>query len=543
MFDWDVASTSTNLEELKNNLLKSRRGNFSESEFFNPPAPVSFINENYFDSEFIENLKKAKEIIFDAIQNNELIIIHGDYDADGVCATTILLKTIKQTLNYENCEYIIPDRFEDGYGLSDKTLKKILDLSFNHKHLLITVDCGITSLSQIKELKNLGNRVILTDHHHKPEILPPADAICWSDKVVGSTISWILSLGLGNKDPKNLAIASIATVTDVFPLKEINRSIVKHGLNILRTNPPLPIRNLMIYLEKSIKDIQTYDLGFVIGPRLNSSGRIGSADTSLDFIYSEDQEKIAESIKVIDSINQKRQKITEDSLSELDINEEHLPKIVIVYSDSFHEGVMGLIASKIVQKYYRPSLVISRNDGKLKGSARSIKGINIIDALNEFKPLFLSVGGHELAAGFSLEEKNLDLLKESLNKYMGEKFSNFSFVKKLHISSEITFDLVDFDALKLVNSLEPFGTENEEPLFLSKEVTVTEKKVIGEKKNHLSLLLEKDQKSFKGLIFNFPEFMSSIYLGQKVDIVYKIRKNEYNNKVTIDLNIVDLKNT
>ena len=540
MFDWQVASSSKNLEDLKSNILSERLGELNIETYLNPPQPVTFINQKYFDQELIDNLKKAKEIILDAISKNELIIIHGDYDADGVCATAIILKTIKQVLNYPNCESIIPDRFEDGYGLSDKTVKKILDLSFNQKHLLITVDCGITSVNQIQELKSLGNRIILTDHHHKPEILPPADAIIWSDKVVGSTLSWFLALGLGNKDPKYLSLASIATVTDVFPLTNLNRSIVKHGLNILKTNPPLPIRNLMQSLGKNIKDISTYELGFVIGPRLNSSGRIGSADSSLDFISSEDTEQIRNSISLIDTINQQRQQITEESLQNLDINESSLPKIVIVFNEDFHEGVMGLIASRIVQKYHRPALVISRNENKLKGSARSIKGVNIIELLNLFKDKFLSVGGHELAAGFSLEESNLELLKNSLLSYMDENFKDFSFVKKIKVDSQIDFSLINMELLNFISSLEPFGTSNDEPIFITKSATIKDKRFIGEKKNHLSLNLEQSGRNFKALLFNFDKSFENLYLGQKIDIIYKIRKNEYNNNISIDLNLVDL---
>ena len=541
MFEWEIYSKANSLEELKNLLLSQRIGNMSNSEYLNPSPPVSFINSKYFDEDFISNLKIAKEIILNAISNNELIIIHGDYDADGVCATSIILKTIKNTLKYENCHYIIPDRFEDGYGLSDKTLQKILDLSFNQKHLLITVDCGITSVSQINELKKMGNRVILTDHHHKPEILPEADAIVWSDKVVGSAIAWILSLGLGNKDPKFLSLASIATVTDVFPLIDINRSIVKHGLQVLRTNPPLPIKKLINNSKKDIKDINTYDLGFVIGPRLNSSGRIGSADVSIDFITSEDEAEVLELINTIDSINFKRQKITEDSLEGLEIDSENLPKIVVAFNEDFHEGVMGLIASKIVQRYHRPALVISKNHDKLKGSARSIKGINIIEILNHFKDKFISVGGHELAAGFSLDPVNLDSLKTELESYFETNFKDFSFVKKVKVDSEVCFDLVNFEILKFIDSLEPFGTGNEEPVFCSKDVIIKDIKFIGEKKNHLSLILENNNKSLKGLVFNFDKTLSSLYLGQKIDLIYKIKKNEYKGNLSIDLNLIDIK--
>ena len=541
MFDWDIKVSSNNFKVLSENLLASRIGNLTKEQYFNPPQPVSFISEAYFDPFFIENLKKAKEIIFDAIKNNELIIIHGDYDADGVCATSIILKTIKETLNYPLCEYIIPDRFEDGYGLSDKTLQKILDLSFNQKHLLITVDCGITSISQINELKKKGNRIILTDHHHKPEILPEADAVVWSDKVVGSTLAWILSLGLGNKDPKFLSLASIATVTDVFPLTDMNRSIVKHGIKVLQTNPPLPIKSLSAYLGKSFKDIGTYELGFVIGPRLNSSGRIGSADSSIEFMISEDGDIVKELISKIDTINQKRQQITEESLESLVVDELNLPKIVVVYNPNFHEGVMGLIASKIVQKYHRPALVISNNHDKLKGSARSIKGINVIEILNNYKDLFISVGGHELAAGFSLSEEKLAELTEKLNSHMEVNFSNFSFIKKIKVDAEIGFDLIDMGLLNFIKSMEPFGPSNDEPNFSTNQTVIKDKKFMGEKKNHMSLILEHSGKTFKALLFNFDKAYENLYLGQKIDIVYKIRKNEYNNKISIDLNLIDIK--
>lgn len=541
MFEWEINSKVSSFEELKNQLISQRIGNLSIDEYLNPSQPVTFINSTYFDEDFIFNLKKAKEIIFDAISKNELIIIHGDYDADGVCATSIMLKTIKNTLNYENCSYIIPDRFEDGYGLSDKTLQKILDLSFNQKHLLITVDCGITSVSQINELKNLGNRVILTDHHHKPEILPNADAIVWSDKVVGSAIAWILSLGLGNKDPKYLSLASIATVTDVFPLTDLNRSLVKHGLQVLRSNPPLPIKKLINNSNKEIKDINTYDLGFVIGPRINSSGRIGSADISIDFITSEDEDDISELLTTIDSVNLKRQKITEDSLEELKIDSENLPKIVIAYNEDFHEGVMGLIASKIVQKYHRPALVISKNHDKLKGSARSIKGINIIEILNTFKERFLSVGGHELAAGFSLDQGNLEALKNDLTIYFETNFKDFSFIKKIKVDSEIDFNQVDFETLKFIDTLEPFGSGNEEPIFCTKNVIIKDIKFIGEKKNHLSLILENCNKSIKGILFNYDNSFSNLYLGQKIEVIYKIKKNEFRGNLSIDLNLIDIK--
>jgi len=389
MYDWEICSNSKNLDSLQDKLLQDKLGPFSAEEFFNPPHPVNLLNDRFFDISLFDSIKSGKELVFKAIQENKLILIHGDYDADGVCATSILFQTIKNVLNYPNCQALIPDRFEDGYGLSDKTVIKLLELAFNQKFLLITVDCGISSVTQVDYLKNQGCDVIITDHHHQPEILPKADVIIWSDLVVGSTISWLFSLGLGNKDPKAMATASIATVTDVFPLLGFNRSLIKHGLQILKSNPPVSIETIMDFNNKNIKDISVYDLGFVIGPRLNSSGRIGSADTSLELLNSETREKAVEVVSILNEINLRRQKITEESLQNLSIDENNLPKILIVFNEKFHEGVMGLIASRLVQKYNRPSLVISENEGKYKGSARSIKGINIIEILSSYKKEFL----------------------------------------------------------------------------------------------------------------------------------------------------------
>jgi len=541
MLDWNVLTDSKNLEELKYNIISRRFDGSDFDKILNPPLPIEYLKNGFFDNEFNENVKKAKQLILEAISNNVLIVIHGDYDCDGVCATTIIYRTIRDVLNYKNCVYVISDRFEDGYGLSDNTVKKIYDISFNQKFLLITVDCGISSFKQIEEIKLRGNNVILTDHHHLPEKIPDADALIWSDKVVGSTLSWILALSLGNRDSKFMTYASIATISDVFPLKEMNRSLVKNGLEILRKEAPQAIKTLMLNVGKNIKEITTYDLGFVIGPRLNSSGRIGSADFSMELLTHEIEEEIEKYCHEIEEINKKRQEITEDSLKRLEIDTSNLPKIIVVYQEDFHEGVMGLIASKIVGKYNRPALVISKNEDFLKGSARSIKGINIIDILNAHRDEFISLGGHELAAGFSLKTENLNSLKEKLLEYMDHEFNNFSFVKKIQIDSKLPLSLVNLDSVDFIQKLEPFGPANEEPIFSSESLIIKNINFIGKDKNHLSLIVSDGTSDKKGLLFNFDDTFKNLYLGQKVDIAYKIRKNEYNNNISAELNIIDIK--
>lgn len=543
MYDWEIQAQSSTYSELKNQILKNTLGEFTEEEFFNPPHPVKLLTNRFFDEGFFYSIKKAKEIVFSAISENQLILIHGDYDADGVCATSILYQTIKRTLNYQNCICLIPDRFEDGYGLSDKTVQKLLNLSFNQNFLLITVDCGITSVDQVAYLKSLGNKIIITDHHHMSDQIPEADVIVWCDTVVGSTISWLFSLGLGNKDSQTMSLSSVATVTDVFPLVGFNRSLVKHGLEVLKTNPPLSIETILDLNNKKIENTSVYDLGFVIGPRLNSSGRIGSADTSLELLNSENREQTKFYVNLLNEVNLKRQKITEDSIESVVVDSSNLPKILVIYQENFHEGVMGLIASKLVQKYNRPALVISKNENKYKGSARSIKGVNVIELLKEFKDLFLSVGGHELAAGFSLLPENFNLLKSKLENHMEENYQNFNFNKKIKVTSELDFNLIDLNLINFIEKLEPFGTGNEEPVFCSRYLIVKEFRFLGEKKNHLSLILEKDGKSIKGMFFSFSKDSYDLFLGQRIDIVYKIRKNEYRGNITVELNIVDLKIT
>lgn len=538
MFDWDIKSQSRNLEELKDNLLKTR--NIGDlDEFLNPSDPVSLIH--LFPENLIENIKKSKDIIYKSISMNMPIIIHGDYDADGVISTYILHHTIKEILKYPNTHFFIPDRFEDGYGLSDKTLKKILEMFPNEKLLLITVDCGITSINQVSFLKSEGHLVIITDHHHQGEELPNSDALIWSDKVVGSSLSWFLSLALGNKNPQMITLAATATITDVFPLKGFNRSLVKSGIDIFKKNPFYPFKKLLSTNNVSPEDLEVYHLGFVIGPRLNSSGRIAGADLSVSLLASSVDNEIEKVLSEINMINQRRQKITEESVSKHIFDKDSLPKVIVLRDEEFHEGIVGLIASKIVQTYHRPALVITRNEGFLKGSARSIKGINIIEIIKKFNHFLKGSGGHELAAGFSLEKDNFEPFKLEIEKYINENIPDEVFIKKQIIDSEIDLDLINFETIEFIKNFEPYGPENTEPIFLTRGFVINEIKKIGQQKNHLSLKLINNGKDFKALSFSYPAELDRLYLGQKIDLVFKMKKNTFNNIEKIDLHVLDVR--
>jgi len=538
MFEWEVFSTSNSFEDFKKNVIGSK-GIDNLDEFLNPKEPVKYIND--FSEEFIENVKLSKELVFESIKEGLPIVIHGDYDADGVISTYIIYSTIKNYLKYKNVFYIIPDRFEDGYGLSDKTVKKILEMVNNQNFLLITVDCGITSISQVNYLRSLGNKVIITDHHHQGAQMPECNALLWSDKVVGSTLSWILSLALGNKDSKLLALIATATITDVFPLKGFNRSIVKKGLEVLKSNPFLPFKKLLDYQNVKTEDVSVYHLGFVIGPRLNSSGRIADADLSVSLLNSKDDKEIDKIIQELNLTNQKRQKFTEESLGRFSFDKENLPKVIILKDESFHEGVVGLIASRIVQTYHRPALVITKNEDFLKGSARSIKGINIIEIIKKFQHLLKGCGGHELAAGFSLDTANFGIFKKEVESFVENNFQESHFKKRIKIDTEVSLRLLNFELDDFIQKLSPFGPENEEPILLLRNQKVLEVKKIGKDKNHLSLKVGNLNQDFKALYFNFPEDSLIPYLGQNLDIVFKLRKNVFNNQTYLDLHVLDMK--
>ena len=544
---WKVFSVLDDKSEIIDVLL-SKRGIVSKKEksaFLNPPKVKEYVSK--LSGDFKASLELARQIILKAIKEENSIIIYGDYDADGVCATAILYKVIKNELGYERCSYFIPNRFDHGYGLSIKSINECLEKFSKEgtKVLFITVDTGITATDDVFYIKSLKHRIIITDHHQKSSKIPQADCIVWNDSVVGSTIAWYLSKELGSNDPHSLALACIATITDVQPILGFNRSLVREGLEILNSNPPLGIRKLMDVSGKKAKlaprmakgEITTYDLGWIIGPRLNAGGRLIDAYDSLNLFLKEDEAELERIAKKLNDINIERQEKTIEMLEMADVVES---KIIISSHPDYHEGIIGLVAAKLTQKYYRPSVVISLGDGYAKGSVRSIPGIDIIDILRKFDNLFINLGGHPMAAGFTIEKNKLNALASVLNDYMNNNMSEDIFVPILSIDAEIPLTFADSAFLSDINKLKPFGMGNNEPLFLSRNVGIASLNTVGKENQHLSLRLESNNKFYKGIFFNEGNRISSLKLGQYVSIVFSIKENNFNGRTSIDLIIKDL---
>jgi single-stranded-DNA-specific exonuclease len=551
MKKWDVKHILDDNDVLLDVLLSDRGLDTEEDQkkFLNP-HPILTILKN-LPEDFKENTKKAAELVKMTIGEGKPIVIHGDYDADGICATAILQKIIRSELDYDKSFAFIPNRFDHGYGVTEASIDAIVvSIKKNEESvegaLLITVDAGITAVDAIAYAKKKGFNVIVTDHHQKPNQLPPADLIVWNDEVVGAGVAWILGRILGSKNPQLLAFAALATVTDLQPLTSYNRSIVKEGLEIFNSNPPLGLKLLREVAGKK-GEVTTYDLGWVLGPRINATGRISNADEALLLLLEEDEEKAREHAVYLNQINATRQDKTLEmyALSQ-DLDPEDLPRIIVSSNKDYHEGIIGLVAAKLKQTHNRPAIVMSIDGDYAKGSVRSVIGVDIIKLLREFEDIFESVGGHPMAAGFTLHTDKFDEFNKNITKYAEKYVLDEHLVPVLSIDAQVPLDIVDIDFVKSIARLKPFGVGNKEPVFMSEKVSVTNVNTVGRDGTHISLKLGTDGvggRGHKAIFFGGAEHevACNIAFGDIIDVAYTARENEFNGRRYVDLMVKDVK--
>lgn len=537
---WHVLSSISTHDALLKKLLEARDVRNTE-KFLNPPHPLLYMKD--FSAAFKKSMLAAKNVIFSAIESNMPVIIHGDYDADGICATAILYNCIHKELGYTNCFSFIPSRFEHGYGLSEESIKEVLKpFSRDEKILFITVDSGITSIDVVERIKKLGHKIVITDHHQKPDELPNADVIVWNDLAVGASLAWLLARVLGSVDETSIGLAALATVTDVQPLMDFNRSIVRMGIKALVEHPPLGLKMLIdasgIFSDK---ELTTYELGWVIGPRINASGRMESANDSLKLLISDDEVELEKLARKLNMINIERQEKTAEMFALADDVKTKDRKFVLTASEQFHEGIIGLVAGKIVRKYYLPCIVIALNDGVGKGSVRSIPGIDIIKVLREFSSLFIDLGGHPMAAGFTIEKKNMPKLEARLKKYFDEYlYDSDLYIPEITVDAKIPLGLIGEEFLAQIEVLKPYGTGNEEPVFLSENVELASKRHVGKESAHVSMKFLYEDKFYSGILFNAENKVENISSGDKIDIVYSVRRSTYSGKEELVLKDISI---
>lgn len=554
---------NADFEFIVNLLLENRGiGEDEREEFLNPSGIAHYVKA--LPASFKESLKTAREEILSAVQKRVPIIIHGDYDADGICATAILYKTLTKTLTYPQVTWFIPNRFDHGYGLSMESVKEIdhlVDEQFpsaqrpeksdkkpkitGEKGLIVTVDCGITAEDGVLDLaRDLGYKVLITDHHQKAGREPKADVLLWNDGMSGASVSLMLSLVLGLRDEQLVSLAGIATVTDLIPLKGFNRALVKKSLAVLNTNPPLGIKKLVEVAGRSNGELTTYDLGYIIGPRLNASGRLDSASESLKLLLEEDPGELEKVAQKLNAINLERQEVTQKMYDFADglYPESEPHKLIIVKSEQFHEGVIGLVAGKLAQKYYKPTIAISINGETAKGSVRSVAGINIIDFLRRFQDRFISLGGHPMAAGFSSSLQGLDDLLADLHALAQEIIPDEVLEPQLSVDLELPLEQISVDSLSQIDLLKPYGIGNPEPVFVSRDVGVAGSNFVGKDGSHLSLKLFDGKTYHKGILFDAKNLgIFGFNFGDKIDIAYTASLKTYNGHVYPELIIKDVK--
>jgi len=543
MKKWKVLSTNTKItseDDVARELFKLRKIDKKTSEkFLNPKISDLKIEECGI---LLPELEKGIKRIKKAIKKDERIIILGDYDVDGICASAILWETLYKK-HSKSLPYI-PDRFSEGYGISVKTVDNLLE-KYPDVKLIITVDNGIVANESIAYAGKKGIDVIITDHHAKGETLPNAHAIIHTTALCGAGVAWMLarSLGIENEDAINekLELAALATVADLVPLTGFNRVIVKTGINYLRNTKRVGLIELFKIAKIEKEKIDTYHIGFIIGPRLNASGRISHAKESLRLVCSADKNYVKKTAFLLDQTNRLRQQMVKESALHAKLSvlkEKTLGKLIIVFDKSYSEGVVGLIASKLVEEYYRPTLAISIGEKISKGSARSIKGVNIIDLIRKYEKHLIGAGGHPMAAGFTIETEKIELFKSEIVKGVEKEIADELLNSEVRIDMEVPIGVVTMNLFNKIEDFAPFGMENPKPTFMIRGAKIINLGRVGNDSSHLKIDIEKDGKSLPAIGFGLGD--REINIGDTIDIAFAIDVNEWRDRKTLQLKIKDL---
>jgi len=497
------------------------------------------------------SMKKAVDRVHMAIVKDEKILIYGDYDVDGVTSTTIMYKTMKQL--GANFNYYIPNRFTEGYGLNKDALESAAQKGFK---VMITVDTGISAVEEADLAKQLGLDLIITDHHEPQQILPNAFAIL-NPKTPGETYPFKLLAGvgvafkfshalLGRVPTEFIDIAAIGTIGDLVPLLDENRIITRHGLNQLSQTKHLGLQAMIEESGLTGKKISAGHVGFVIAPRINASGRLETADHAVRLFISEDQQQSKELAEVLGSINQERQGIVEQITKEaFDLIESQglqNDQVLVVAKENWNVGVIGIVASRILEKYYRPTIILNIDpETKMaKGSARSIAGYDIFQALTESKEILPHYGGHPAAAGLSIKEEDISLLRQKLNALANEWLDEEDFIPVEKVDMVCDLDQITIPLIEQIESMEPFGMGNPTPKWMIDRIEVNKIATIGKEKQHLKMTVTNEKQIVEALAFKMGHLNKEIAISSEIQLLGELNINEWNGERKPQIMVRDL---
>lgn len=528
-------------------LLLTSRGIIDEEEideFFSMTPRLS----NPFE---IKDMDKAVERINIAKEKDELIAVYGDYDADGVTATALLYSYLQ--INGFRVITYIPDRNEEGYGLNKNAIKTLWEKGVN---LIVTVDNGVSAYDETEYIKQLGMDIVITDHHKVPEKLPNAAAVvdphrpdCPSDfkqwAGVGVAFKLICALSDGDNE-ENLSLyadlAAIGTIGDIVSLTGENRTIVKYGLKAINDGNNLGIEQLKKVAGIEGKTVNASTVAFSLVPRINAIGRTGKASQALSLLLSEDIEVAEERAILVDKANTERQElekiITAEAEKLLSENPEMLNNRVLIFSgENWHGGVIGIVAARLVQKYGKPCIVVTDDGTEAKGSARSIDGFSLYDALSSCSELMTHYGGHVLAAGFGMKSENLPLFKKAIEEYAKKVQMPFA---KTELDCKLRPEFINSDILEVISSLEPFGAGNPQPVFGLYGMRLHSVQPIGGGK-HLRLTFKRADSTITALLFGTTQANYPYVTGDILDLAVRLERNEYMGQVKVSVYIKDMR--
>ncbi|MDY3972788.1 MAG: single-stranded-DNA-specific exonuclease RecJ [Clostridia bacterium] len=505
------------------------------------------------------DMDKAVERINAAVKNKEKIAVYGDYDVDGITSTALLYEFLSSM--GADVEYYIPDRKGEGYGINIMAVNKLFKQGIK---LMITVDCGITAIGEVEFAKLQGMDVIITDHHTCKDRLPTAAAAILNPKRpdceypfdalagVGVAFKLILALaienGMNTKDvfAKYVDLATLGTIADVVPLVGENRIIADKGLKVLQNPRRAGLRAIMEVAGVLGKSINASTIAFAIAPRLNAAGRLGTATTAVELLLTKDENRAREIALALDEENKERQltekQIFDEALGMIaaDPNFEKKKVIVLAHED-WHHGVIGIVASRLCDMYYKPCILISHSNGVGKGSGRSIKGFNLFDALTHCEKHLTDFGGHAVAAGLNVNMSDLENFTKEINKYADELLTEKDMIPSVDIDCPLSERAVTLENAKMISKLEPFGMGNEKPVFAIANAQVTNIAAVGMDNKHLRLRINKNNQMINCIGFGMGEYASMLRSGDMINIAFQMDINTYQGNETVQLLLKDLK--
>lgn len=513
------------------------------------------------DPFLMKDMDKAVERLELAIANKEKVIIYGDYDVDGTTSVALMYSFLKSRI--DEIEYYIPDRYSEGYGISPKSINYAIDNGFT---LIVALDCGIKAVEKIAGAKARGLDYIICDHHNPGDEVPPAVAVLDPKQVdcnypykelSGCGVGFKLAQAFCQKnnleqeeiyDLLDLLVVSIAS--DIVPITGENRVLAYYGLKRLNSNPGIGLQTMINLAGIANTEITISDIVFKIGPRINASGRIEHGKTSVQILVEEDEEKAVLIGKEIDSFNEIRKTldrdITQDALDMIEQSDElQAMNSTVLYNRDWHKGVVGIVASRVTEKYYCPTIILTESNGLATGSARSVRDFDLYEAIGQCSDLLESYGGHMYAAGLTMKIENITEFKRRFEEIVTKQITDLQQTQTIEIDAKITLSEITPRFYRILKQFAPFGPRNLSPVFITEDVfDAGTSRLVGKNQEHLKLdLVEPDVNSgiFPGIAFNQSEAFELLTSGLPFDVCYSISENEYRGKTNLQLFVKDIK--